>query len=83
MTFSIVFSIEPLCLVEQNYLLKEYIISFLILCTHDKQREHYEVKENGSTKTPFLTLPSGPLYLAYAEVTGNHASNNHNKTQNK
>jgi hypothetical protein len=62
-TFSIVFPIEPLCSIVQNYLLKEYIISFLILCTHDKQREYYEVKENGSTKTPFLTLPSGPLYL--------------------
>lgn len=39
--------------------------------------ENYEAEENGSTRTPFLTLPSGPLYLAYAAITGNHTSNNH------
>jgi len=40
---------------------------------HDRI-ENYEVEENGSTRTPFLTLPSGPLYLAYAAITGNHTS---------
>ena len=40
---------------------------------HDRI-ENYEVEENESTRTPFLTLPSGPLYLAYAAITGNHTS---------
>jgi hypothetical protein len=42
-----------------------------------------KLKKMALRKLFFLTLPSGPLYLVYAAVTGNHASNNHNKTQNK
>lgn len=40
-------------------------------------KENYEAEGISFTSTPFLTLPSGPLYLAYAAITGNHTSNTH------
>lgn len=44
-------------------------------------KENYEAEGISFTSTPFLTLPSGPLYLAYAAITGNHTSNTHGKNQ--